>query len=106
VLTVTTQGDAPSAPTRLAVRAAATQVTLSWRAAVVSNGSPVRNYIVEYSRNGGDTWIKVNKPVSTSRSLSVTGLRRSTNYLFRVYAVNDVGSSPASRNLAVRTPAR
>jgi hypothetical protein len=106
VLQVTTQGDAPSAPTRLAVRAAATQVTLSWRSAAVSNGSPVRNYIVEYSRNGGDTWTTVTKPVSTSLTLSVTGLRRSTNYLFRVYAVNDVGSSPASVNLAVTTAAR
>jgi hypothetical protein len=81
-------------------------VTLSWRAAAVSNGSPVRNYIVEYSRNGGATWTTVTKPVSTSLSLSVTGLRRSTNYLFRVYAVNDVGSSPASVNLAVTTAAR
>jgi titin len=104
ILTVTTQGDAPKAPTRLAVRAAATQVTLSWRAAAVSNGSPVRNYIVEYSRNGGATWTTVTKPVSTSLSLSVTGLRRSTSYLFRVYAVNDVGSSPSSVNLAVVTP--
>jgi hypothetical protein len=105
VLTITTQGDAPSAPTRLAVRAAATQVTLSWRAAAVSNGGPVRDYIVEYSRNGGASWTNVTKPASTSLSLSVTGLRRSTNYLFRVYAVNDVGSSPASVNLAVTTPA-
>jgi fibronectin type 3 domain-containing protein len=106
VLTVTTKGKAPSAPTRLTARAAATQATISWRAAAVSNGSPVRNYIVEYSSNRGATWTKVVKPVSTSLSLSVRGLKRSTNYLFRVYAVNDVGSSPASANRAVRTSAR
>jgi fibronectin type 3 domain-containing protein len=100
---VVTVGNVPSAPTGLAVTASTTSVALSWRAATVTGGSAVRNYVVEYSRNGGSTWTTVTKPVSTSTSLSVTGLARTTSYLFRVTAVNDVGSSTPSTNLAVTT---
>jgi titin len=106
VLQLTTVGNAPNAPTALSVRASATQVTLSWRAATVTGGGPVRNYIVEYSRDSGENWISVVKPVSTSTSIAIRNLTRSTAYLFRVYAVNDSGQSQASANLAVTTPAR
>ena len=106
VLNLTTIGSAPNAPTTLSVQARATQVTLSWAAATVTGGGPIRNYTVEYSRNGGSSWINVTKPVSTSTSLAIRNLTRSTAYLFRVYAVNDSGTSPASANLAVTTPAR
>lgn len=102
-LTVVTDGNAPNAPTSLAVKASTTSVTLSWKAATVTDGSPVRNYIVEYSKNGGSSWVKVSKPVSTSWSLKVTGLKGKTTYLFRVTAVNDVGNSKASKNLKVVT---
>jgi hypothetical protein len=105
-LQLTTVGNAPNAPTALSVRASATQVTLSWRAATVTGGGPVRNYIVEYSRDSGENWISVVKPVSTSTSIAIRNLTRSTAYLFRVYAVNDSGQSQASANLAVTTPAR
>lgn len=106
VLNLTTVGNSPNAPTSLRVTAAATQVTLSWVAATVTGGGPIRNYLVEYSTNGGSSWISVTKAVSTSTSLSIRNLTRSTAYLFRVYAVNDSGTSAASANLTVTTPAR
>ena len=106
VLELTTVGNAPNAPTSLGFTARPTQVTLSWNAATVTGGGPVRNYLVEYSTNGGTNWINVTKPVSTSRTLVIRNLTRSTAYLFRVYAVNDSGTSPSSANLAVTTPAR
>ena len=100
---VVTQGYAPAAPTSLSVKAAKTSVTLGWKAAAVTGGSAVRNYIVEYSKNNGVSWLKVTKPVSTSRSLTIKGLRSRTTYLFRVTAVNDVGNSKASKSLKVTT---
>ena len=103
VVEVTTFGYPPSAPTGLGVKASATSVTLSWKAATSLRGSAVRNYIVEYSKNYGTTWIKVKKPVSTSRTLVITGLKSTTTYLFRVTAVNDAGNSAASKNLKVVT---
>ena len=103
ILKVTTVGNEPGASSSLSIKAANTSVTLGWRAATVSGGSPVRNYIVEYSKNYGYTWLKVTKPVSTSRTLKVTGLRSRTTYLFRVIAVNDVGHSKPSKTLKVST---
>jgi predicted phage tail protein len=106
VLQLLTVGNAPNAPTALSARAKATEVTLSWAAATVTGGGLVRNYLVEYSTNSGDTWVNVNKPASTRASLRIRSITRSTAYLFRVYAVNDSGTSPASANLSVTTHAR
>jgi titin len=103
ILQVTTVGNAPLAPTSLSVKAAKTSVTLGWKAPTVTGGSAVRNYVVEYSKNNGVSWLKVTKAVSTSRSLIVKGLKSKTSYLFRVTAVNDVGNSPASKRLKVVT---
>jgi titin len=101
-----TVGNAPNAPTSLKFTAKATQVTLSWAAATVTGGGPVRDYLVEYSSDEGDTWVEVTKPASTSRSLTIRDLTRSTNYFFRVYAKNDSGTSLASKDLKVTTPAK
>jgi predicted phage tail protein len=103
ILQVTTVGNAPLAPTSLSVKAAKTSVTLGWKAPTVTGGSAVRNYVVEYSKNNGVSWLKVTKAVSTSRSLIVKGLKSKTSYLFRVTAVNDVGNSPASKRLKIVT---
>jgi hypothetical protein len=70
----------------------------------VINGSAVRNYIVEYSKNNGGPWTKVTKAISTSTKLTVSGLKTKTSYLFRVTATNDVGNSAASKSLRVTTP--
>ena len=103
IIEVTTFGYPPAAPTSLAVKASATSVTLSWKAATTLSGGAVKNYIVEYSKNNGYTWIKVKKPISTSRTLVITGLKNTTTYLFRVTAVNDAGNSAASKQLKVMT---
>lgn len=103
VVEVVTAGVAPSAPTGLTINPAKTSVTLGWSQESVVGGSPVRNYIVEYSRDGGTTWLTVVKPVSTSRTLVMTGLRAGTTYKFRVKSVNDVGSSEYTSELTVVT---
>ncbi|MFM2024790.1 MAG: hypothetical protein RLZZ56_803 [Actinomycetota bacterium] len=103
VVTVVTSGNAPSAVTGLGIKPAKTSVTLSWAAPVIVDGSAVRNYIVEYSKDGGLTWLVVRKAVSNSRSLSITGLKTKTTYQFRVIATNDVGDSPASAVLTAVT---
>jgi titin len=103
VFEVSTQGYPPAAPTSLSVKVSKTSVTLGWKASTVNGGSAVKNYIVEYSKNYGYTWLKVTKPVSTSRTLTVKGLRNRTIYLFRVIAVNDVGNSQRSKTLKVVT---
>jgi len=103
IVSAVTLGAVPSAPTSLAVSASTTYVSLSWQSAAVVGGSAIRNYIVEFSTDGGTTWRTVVKPVSTSRNLQVTGLTSRTTYKFRVTAVNDVGNSDASAVLSVTT---
>ena len=103
VVTVVTAGNAPSAPTGLGIKPAKSSVTLRWAAPVIVDGSPVRNYVVEFSRDGGVTWRTVSKGISNSRSLVVTGLKTRSTYQFRVTATNDVGDSPTSMVLTAVT---
>ena len=104
VATVLTAGLAPSAPSALkATTKTTTTVTLSWSAAKVVGGSPVREYIVEYSKNKGSTWIQVSATNFKSLSLLVRGFRSKTTYLFRVSARNDVGISASSNVVVVGT---
>ena len=103
VIEITTAGNAPSAPTGFSILPAKTSVTIGWTQEPVVGGSPVRNYIVEYSRDGGTTWNTVVKPESNSRSLVLTGLRAGTTYKFRMKSVNDVGSSEYSAETTVVT---
>ena len=103
VVSVVTAGNAPAAPTGLGIKPAKNTVTLSWAAPVVVDGSSVRNYVVEFSRDGGVTWLTVAKRVSNSRSLVISGLKTKSTYKFRVTATNDVGDSPASAVLTAVT---
>jgi len=103
VVEVVTSGNAPAAPTGLGIKPAKTSVTLSWAAPAIVDGSAVRNYTVEYSKDGGITWLLVKKPISNSRSLTIVGLKTKSTYQFRVTATNDVGDSPVSAVLTAVT---
>lgn len=58
----------------------------------LANGSPITEYL--YSLDGGVTKINTG---STSLTFSITGLTNDLSYNILMYAVNAVGSSPASR---------
>lgn len=103
VLTLVTAGNAPSAPTGLGIKPAKTTVKLSWAAPQVVDGSAVRDYRVEFSKDGGATWKTVTKRASTSRSLTISGLKTRSTYQFKVTAINDAGESDASSPLTAIT---
>jgi Ca2+-binding RTX toxin-like protein len=94
---------APVAPTTLSVKAPKGSVTLSWKAPVDNGGSVVRDYVVEYSKNGSASWFKVIKAKSNATYVKIPGLRAKTTYNFRVYAVSSAGTSLASKVLKVTT---
>ena len=101
---MTTVGNPPPSPTSLTVRSTTTTtVTVAWTQPAVVSGSAVRNYIIEYSTDGGTTWTVATKPVSTSKSATLSGFRTKSTYLFRVKAVNDVGESGYSNTINVTT---
>ena len=90
VITVTTLGGVtPNAPASFTIGAVKTNAaSVSWSA--VTATSKVSNYLVDVSTDGA-TWTSVSKKVSTSTSLSLSGLRLGTSYQVRVAAVNANG---------------
>jgi predicted phage tail protein len=86
---------APDAPTGVVASPGDTSATLSWTAPA-SNRSPITGYSIQYSNNGGSTWVTVPLTASVSTSASVVGLVNGSSYVFRVAAVNAIGTSPYS----------
>jgi hypothetical protein len=98
-----TAPDAPSAaPDVVAGNASA---TVSWSAPAFDGGHPVLGYDVQYSGNGY-AWISAASSFHSDSSTSqvVTGLTNGTSYVFRVAAVNAVGTGSYSPASAAVTP--
>jgi titin len=91
VITVTTLGGiTPNAPASFTFGSVKTNTaSVSWSA--VTATSKVSNYVVDLSTDGS-TWTSVSKKVSTSTSLSLSGLKLGTTYQVRVAAVNANGT--------------
>lgn len=96
---------APAAPAAPTVQAGDRGVGLAWTAPANDGGSPVTDYRVEYSANGGKTWTTFSDGTSPFPGAEVTGLTNGTAYVFRVTAVNAVGAGTASSASVSATPA-
>lgn len=100
----TTTAGAPLAPQNLAATSiAATTLTLTWELPTSNGGSPITDYKIEVSSNGGSTWSAISHTASNSRVFNVTGLAKGTSYRFRVSTITAVGTSAATAALAVTT---
>jgi len=82
----------PAAPTSLSATYGNTQASLSWTAPTDNGGSVITNYLVEYSSNDGNSWSTFAHSVSTTPSITVTGLVNGTAYSYRVSAINAIGT--------------
>jgi hypothetical protein len=93
-----TTANVPGAPT--SVTAADTgidgQALIEWTAPGSNGGSAITDYIVEYSSNSGSSYTVFADGTSTGTSATVTGLTIGTTYIFRVKAVNVIGTGTAS----------
>jgi hypothetical protein len=73
------------------------EIGVSWTAPADNGGSAITGYYVEYSSNGGSSW-----SIFTSNWTSGTGFGSSPwgvgTYIFRVSAINAVGTGTASAN--------
>lgn len=84
----------PSAPRSLTLKSnLVNKITLSWLPPLSSGSSPVTDYIITYSADGGKTWLTYTDPVSSSTTVAITGLPSKTQYTFMVKAKNSVGVS-------------
>ena len=103
-ISVTTLGYRPSAPTSLRVTSrSATSVSVAWNQQQALGGSPIRNFVIEYSKDGGYTWVAVKRANSTALSATISGFTSKSSYRIRVRATNDVGTSGFSNELKVTT---
>jgi titin len=66
-------------------------IYLTWTAPA-NNGAVITDYNIQYSSNGGGTWISYTDGISALTSATVSGLTNGTSYVFRIAAVNIVGA--------------
>jgi len=93
--------DVPGVPTAVTAIASDGSATVSW-VGPPANGVAIDRYKVEYSSNGGGSWI--NAGTSTGSSLVVPGLTNGVTHIFRVAASNVVGDGDWSAASAPVTP--
>jgi len=99
---IVTPATIPAAPVGVLATGGIGQVALSWRAPTSSGGSPISQYIVQYSPSAG-RWITSTTVGSNTTTATVSGLLANRSYSFRVLAVNDMGNSLSSRVVVART---
>lgn len=101
----------PSSPTSIVVKngsqisaAGSREIEVSWTLNT-SEEEGILNYVIEYSTNGGSTWTPVTKPTSISKLYVVKNLvNTTTNYIFKVAAVNYFGRGAFSANSSSISP--
>jgi len=83
----------PGIPISVTATPANGRVGLTWIAPAYDGGSPVTDYVIEYSSNVGKSWTAFSDGVSIATAATVAGLSNGTSYVFRVTAVNAAGAS-------------
>ena len=85
----------PGAPTatRAMLTGADADIYVSWTAPASDGGSPITDYVIEYSDDAGANWQVASDAVSTVTNATFTAFDRTTTYIFKVKTVNAVGSS-------------
>ena len=93
-------GFAPGAPTSVIASLPATYgnttASVSWTAPVMVGSPALNDYVIQFSSDSGSTWTTFSDAISTSTSVTVTGLTNGFAYVFRVAAKNLIGTSAYS----------
>ena len=71
-------------------------VKLSWAVPASTGDSPISDYAIESSTDGGKSWTRFPHAATTSTSIVVTGLNSLVPYVFRVAAINKAGTGSFS----------
>lgn len=94
-----------SAPQNVGAIAGNEQAEVSWEPPADDGDTAISGYVIERSVNGGADWQEVTTAAATTRAVIVPDLVSGTAYVFRVAAVNAVGTGTFSAPTASVTPA-
>lgn len=92
---------APSSPTLTSAVGTNGSATLTWSASQSNGGSPITGYNVFVGgTSGSESTTPVNSSPLSATSYSVSGLTNGSTYYFTVSALNAIGASASSNELA------
>lgn len=91
IITPTGVTGVPNSPRDLTATSGRRQIFLRWAAPAIDGGSPITDYVVEVSSDGGTTWLLVNDGVSTNTTATVSSLPFALR-TFRISAKNAIGT--------------
>ena len=69
---------------------------MTWKPPASDGGAEIFNYVIEYRIEGGFKWVKANEDHIPVTEYTVKGLKKDSNYEFRISAENRAGVGPAS----------
>ena len=93
VSSAVTPAGTPASPTGVTGTGLGGTADISWTLPTSDGGSPITDYVIEYSVAGSDTWTTFADGVSTATSATITGLVAGNAYEFRVSTKNLIGNS-------------
>ena len=85
--------DIPTAPQNVVGTRGDSLVTLTWDPPKSIGGTPILDYNIQVSTDGGLNWALVNDGLSPATTATVTGLVNGTVYVFRVQGRNAVNET-------------
>ena len=105
VANATTDATVPGVPTSLSATASGTStINLSWSAPASTGGSAITGYKIEVSSDSGSSWNDlVADTASTTTTYEHSGLAAGATRHYRVSAINSIGTSATSSNVANAT---
>ena len=86
----------PGVPRSISVETGVDTITLVWDVPSSTGGSDITDYVIEYSVDGSN-WLVLEDGVSTATTTTVTGLDTNVDHIFRVAAVNAIGTGPSTQ---------
>lgn len=93
----------PGVPQEVTATAGNGAVLVAWYPPAFTGGAPISQYTVEYSSDGGSTWLDAGHS-NWMRRAWVASLSNGTAYRFRVAAVNAIGTGGFTSSVVSATP--